>query len=59
MTHHKRLMKLHLSGPLKINGLMDNVSIFSITEASLSIIYLYDLVSKVDDQSKYIKTIKL
>lgn len=61
MTYHKILMKLHLGGPLKIIGLMDNVSVLNVTEASLSIIYVYDLVSKVDDQSKYkyITTIKL
>lgn len=45
MTYHKILMKLHLSGPLRIIGLMDNVSVLNITGASPSIIYVYDLVS--------------
>lgn len=35
MLYYKILMKLHLSGPLKIIGLKDNVSVLNITEASL------------------------
>lgn len=41
MTYHKILMKLNLSGHLKIISFIDNVSVLIISEASLSITYLY------------------